>query len=274
MLDTPLLVSSAILIAIGCVSIAFSLILHKKSRAIQKITKKLTPNIFHKRFNIFDPYPSRRTIIHSDIITMLPFLIFFAALILTFVVTATIVQAGLLLSATIFILCAALMAFEEAFEIPKNADVFLKAIKEGRGLGQGDLIVFSIVKKTLPKLRNYYFALAIAFFAFSAILHFIMPSVTFAFAWIATLPFELASSWGVLVAFYTTLWLAIITLTIQIVAGRIKNMIFGFPQPESLYTLSKPFELMKQWIHWHPHELYHRPPPEPNGIPEGEKRKE
>ncbi|MBX5329011.1 MAG: hypothetical protein QHH18_06175 [Candidatus Bathyarchaeota archaeon] len=191
MLDTPFLVSSAILIAIGCVSLVVSLILHKKSRAIQKIPKKLTQNIFHKRFNIFDPYPSKRTIIHSDIITILPFLIFISALILTFVVTATIIQTGLLLSTIICIFCASLMAFEEAFEIPKNADIFLKAIKEGIGLGEGDLIVFSIVKKTLPKLRNYYFALAIVFFAFSAALPHIMPSAIFTFAWVVTLPFGL-----------------------------------------------------------------------------------
>lgn len=274
MFDTPFLVSSAVLIAIGCISISVSIILHRKSRAIQKIPKKLTPNIFHKRFNIFDPYPSRRTIIHGNIITILPFLIFFAALILTFVATATIIQTGLLLSTIIVILCTSLTTFEEAFEIPKNADIFLKAIKEGTSLGEGDLTVFSIVKKTLPKLRNYYFALAIVFFAFSAILPYIMSSAIFTFAWVVTLPFELTSSWGILVAFYTTLWLAIVTMAIQLAAGRIRNRIFGFPQPESLYTMSKPFEFMKQWIRWHHHELCHRPPPEPNGIPESEKRKE
>jgi len=185
-----------------------------------------------------------------------------------------IVKTGLLLSSTIFILCTSLMVFEEAFEIPKNADAFLKAIEKGNSLGEGDLSVFSIVKETLPKLRNYYLVLAVAFFAFSAILPYILPSAIFVFTWIVTLPAGLASSFGVLVAFYTVLWLAIITLTIQVTAGWIKKLIFGFPQSESLYTIGKQFELMKQWVRWHPHELCHRTPPEPNGILEGEKRKE
>jgi hypothetical protein len=273
MFDFSYLMSSMVLIAMGCVSTGIFLLLNRKTREVENLPKNLESKVFDKRFNVFDPFPDGRKIIQSSVLTMLPALILFGAIILTFVVTAKIIEVGFLLGAVTFVVCAALMTFEEAFEVPSNATTIVKAVRNGTDLGDGDLTVLSIVKETLPKLKNYYLILAVTFFASSVILPYILPSVIFVFARVVTAPMELTPSQGILAAYYTLLLIAVGTFTLQVTAGKIKQKIFGFPQPESLYSMSKPFELMKLWVHWCMEELAHRKVPEPDRRPDSERRR-
>jgi hypothetical protein len=271
---TSLFVSQSVLIAMGFSSLVFYLSLRSKSLAVGKLPKNLSANVFNKTFNIFDPYPDQRKTIQSSVIVVLPILTLFGAVILSFVVMARIIEAGFLLGSLTFAFCAALMTLEETFEIHSKANIFVRAIKNGTELGEGDLTVLSIVKETLPKLKTYYLSLAIIFFASSMILPYVLPGAMFIFVRFITAPIESAPSQGIFAAYYTVLLLVAVTLTIPVIAGKIKSKIFGFPPQESLVSSSKPFELMKQWVSWHMHELAYRKPPEPDETPDSERRKD
>lgn len=267
-----LLTSELVLVAMGFLSLVFYLSLRSKALAIGKL-RDLSVNVFDKTFNIFDPYPDRTRMIQSSVIAASPFFTLFTAIIFSLVVVAKLIEAGLLLASLTFAVCAVLMMLEETFEIYSNANVFVRAVKNGAGLGEGDLTVLSIVKETLPKLKTYYLALAIVFFASSVMLPYILPGAVFVFVRFVTAPIESAPSQGVLAVYYTVLLLVVATLTIQFTADKIRSKILGLPLPQSLIGLTKPFELMKQWVFWHHHELAHRRPPEPDEMPDSERRK-
>lgn len=268
-----LMTSESVLVIMGFFSLVFYLSLRSKALAIGKLGD-LSVNVFDKTFNIFDPFPERTRLIQSSIIAALPFFTLFTAIIFSLVVVAKIIEAGLLLASLTFVVCAALMMLEEAFEIYSNANVFARAVKNGAELGEGDITVLSIVKQTLPKLKTYYLSLAIVFFASSVMLPYILPGAIFVFVRFVTAPIESAPSQGVLAIYYTVLLLVVATLTIQFTADKIRSKILGLPLPQSLIALNKPFELMKQWVFWHHHELAHRRPPEPDEMPDGERKKD
>lgn len=267
-----LLTSELVLVAMGFFSLGFYLSLRLKALAIRKLGN-LSVNVFDKTFNIFDPFPDRTRIIQSSVVAALPFFTLFAAIILSFVVMAKIIEAGLLLASLIFVICAALMMLEGVFEIYSNANVFAGAVKKGAGLGEGDLTVLSIVRETLPKLKMYYLALAIVFFASSVMLPYVLPGVVFVFVTFVTAPIELVSSQGVLAIYYPVLLLVVAIVTFQFTADKIRSKILGLPLPQSLIALTEPFEFMRQWV-CHPHELAHRRHPEPEEMHDGERRKD
>jgi hypothetical protein len=107
----------------------------------------------------------------------------------------------------------------------------------------------------------------------SIALPYILPSALMAFAVVITAPIGLAPWHGILVSYYPVLLLAFGTLIIQVMASKVKRMIFGFPEAASLFSLGKQFELMKLWVRWHMHELLWRTSPEPEEMQDSERRK-
>ena len=232
--DTPFLVSFLILFIMSCLSLVFSLAFRLKSHAIEKLPN-LSVNIFNKTFNVFDPYPDRRKIIHS-FITLLPIFFVVGGLILA-LVFVKILEMGLILGLALFTICVGLMMIEEAFEIYENANIFLKSIEHGVKLGKGDLTVLFLLKETMPKLSAYYLLLTIAFFASSIVLPYIVPAVLLTFArvmFLASVGFS-----APLALYSTALLLTIVTLIVQVAAKKVKSKVFGFPPSEEITIVLK-----------------------------------
>ena len=66
------------------------------------------------------------------------------------------------------------MLIDVASETYHDAKLFINAIQAEISLGVGDLKVLQILKRTMPKLANYYLFLSVFFFIFAAILNYIM----------------------------------------------------------------------------------------------------
>lgn len=142
-----------------------------------RLPKNLSVSVSNKTFNVFDPFPSRRKIIHSFTLhVIIMILILYGVIFCGFWVFPNIFQIGLVLGLTIFVTGLALMMIDEAYEIHKNANIFLKAVKNGANLGNGDLAVLFLVKEVLPKLSAYYLFLAIVFFTSSIALPYVVPA--------------------------------------------------------------------------------------------------
>lgn len=272
-LDIPLFGMILVLLLMGFLSLVLFLSLYLKSRAVRKLPKNLSITVFNKTFNIFNPYTAQRRIIEGSATGLLLLIISIVATFLLFFVVAKIIEMDFLPSFIIFIICAALMTLDECFETYKNAGIFVRAIESGNGLGEGDLTVLSIVKKTLPKLEMYYLSLAIIFFASSVTLPYTMPIALLIFTRFVTALFELTAFGGILAYLYLIFLIAVVTTVIQIMVGKVRSKIFGFPPSESLVSLGKQFELMKLWVRWHMHELAHRTSPEPEENPYSEREK-
>ena len=240
--DTPVLVSFSSLFIMSCLSLIFFLSFRLKSRSIGKLPKKLPVSIFNKTFNVFDPYPDHRKIIHS-FITLLPIFVVVGGLIFALGVMK-ILEAGLILGLLIFIVCVGLMMIDEALEIYRNANIFLKAIENGVRLGKGDLTVIFLLKEILPRLSLYYLFLSIVFFSSSIMLPYIAPAVLFIFAQFVQGMFSASVGFRAplspLLSFYfIALMFTIITVIVQLVAKKVKSKVFGLPPSEEITVLFK-----------------------------------
>jgi len=176
--EAYLFYSSLTLFAMGCLALLLSVFFRLKSRAISNISTELEPRIFDKTFSVFNPYPERRRIIHS----FLPVL-FTVVVIASFgslLIAMRIVEAGLLLSLFILIICLDLIVVNVAPETYMNTNTFIRAIHCGTSLGVGDLKVFQLLIRALPRLSNYYLGLSI---------FFIVLGVAFSYIWRIALEF-------------------------------------------------------------------------------------
>jgi len=220
MAETYLSYSSLTLFAIGCLTLVFSILFRLKCNKMNGFPKNLSASIFDKTFNVFNPYPKRRKIIHSLLSTS-SFIIFISAgLIFLF---SKIFEYGLLLSLFIIIVCLNLMLIEVVSEIYQNTGIFLKAFQDGADLGVGDIQAFQTLKNALPKLSNYYLALSILFFVFAATLDYIWSSLLLFFSQIIGLILEVSAATGIIAYQVAVLIFALIVVLIQIFAWKIKN---------------------------------------------------
>lgn len=274
LMDTSLLVSFFVLLLMSFLSLVISLVFLLKLRVIRKLPKNLTVNVFNKTFNVFDPYTSRRKIIHS-LVVLFPFFAIFGAFILTFFLMTKVFEMALILGLTILIICLNLMMIDEAFEAYKNANTFIRAVKNKTGLGKGDLTVLFLVKETLPKLSVYYLLLAVIFVTSSVTLPYVMPAVMLTITQLIGVMIEFTVSVGLHAVFFAPLSIIITTLIVQIVAKKFKSKIFGFPSSESSNILGEIFERMKTFVLWTGHHegIALRPFPEPEEALKSEQKK-
>lgn len=218
----------------SCLSLALSLFLHLKNRALARLPKNLRANVSDRTFSVFNPYPEHRKAFHNYL-TLLPFVAFFGGLTIAYL-TLNILAMGLALGFAAFIFCLALMMFDEVFEIYRNAGMLVKAVSTGAGFGVGDAAVLLVIKKILPKLRAYYLFLSVAFLASLAVLPYAVPAIVMAFAQAVGAVFEFSVSAGILVPFGLILLFAVAEIVVFATVGKVKSRIFGFPSSQLLIS--------------------------------------
>lgn len=218
--------SSLTLFAMCCLALAISIILRLKSRAINSLPKNLSANVFDKTFVVFNPYPEQRKIIHS-FLSALPLLVGFASVVFA-LIAWKILESGLLLSLFVLIIGLNLVVVGDASEAYQNSKTFVKAVQGGTSLGVGDLKVFQIIKKLMPKLSNYYLGLSILFIASSVMLPYIWSSALWFFAWFIGLILQVSASTGPISYVVAVFLFALTVVVIQLFASAVKNKLLSY----------------------------------------------
>ena len=241
----------------ACVSLAVSLMLRRKQRALEKFPEEIPIGMFRKTFNVFNPYPEKRSVIHEHLELLILVAIYGSFIGISYALLK-ILEFGFLLAFFTLILCLGFLLIDETLEVHQNAGAILKALKKGVSFGKGDLEVLKFLKKTLPRLSYYHLTIAAVFFATSLVVPYVVSVFVWSFSGMAGLifatsaflwffpPFVLLST-GILFA-------ATVFLT-QIGANMVKTRIFGFPSPELLNVLDENFFRMKMFVslqHHHP----------------------
>jgi len=221
MTEVYLFYSSLTLFAMGCLTLILFILLRLRHHKMNSLPKNLSANIFNKTFNVLNPYPEHRKIIHSFLST-LPFIPFITSFVFI-VFLLKMFESGLLLSTVIIIVCLNLMLIDVAAETHEDAGVLIEAVHGECDLGVGDVKAFQTVKKALPRLSNYYLVLAILFFAFAATLNYIWSSILWILTQIVGLILELSATTGVIAYPVAVFLFAIIIVSIQIIIVIIKN---------------------------------------------------
>lgn len=269
--STPILASSIVLAAMGLMSLLVFLVMHRKSRAVARFPKDLSPTVFDRTFNVFDPFPERRLAIYGHLELVILLIAYVTFLVFTFVVVK-VFEYGLLLSVMTLIVCLGLLMVDEVLEVNKNANLFIGAINKRAKFGKGDMNALFFLNKTLPRLSTYYLCLAVAFFVFSVIVPFLVDSVLFALGNFAALIVAFNSSFSFaphIALLVGTLLFSAVAVLIMFVSGRVKGRVFGFASRETVDAEGEQFFRMKTFVRVMHHHPYLNVP-----EPEGSKRAE
>lgn len=232
--ETYLFYSSLTLFAIGCLTLVLSMFFRLKHHGINSLLKNLSASVFDKTFNVFNPYPEHRKIIHS-FLSSLALIVFLGSLVLTLFLLK-LFQRGLLLSLVLLIICLNLMLLDFAFETHQIAKNFIKAVHDKASWGVGDLEVFQKLKRVMSKLSNYYLVLSIFFSASAVTLNHIW-SLLWLFVQPVGLLLEASALIGPLgwqvVVFQYVVALVIIQIFAWKTKEKVLNYILGPSSPES-----------------------------------------
>ncbi len=264
-MEPSLILSSAVLIGMGCAALVFSLTSSLRSKALRRLPQDLLPRVFSKTFNVFEPYLESRKTIGSHAGLAVFMAIYGSWIAVTFSVFKAF-ELGGILSCIIFVLCAGLLMIDETFELNKNAALLAKAVRGRRGLAKGDMEVLKLVKSSLPRLSIYHMFLAVVFFASAIAIQEIVETVFLASAWIASVVVALSASMKA-VPMLSLLVVAGLSGTVlvllQLLGNRTKKRIFGFPPPIPVDILGRQFFRMKMYVGiQHHHPFLHEPSPE------------
>jgi hypothetical protein len=221
MAEIYLFYSSLTLFAMGCLALVLFLFFRLKYQRMNSYPKNLSANIFNKTFNVLDPYPERRKIIHN-FLSAVPLIVFFACL--AFVILLwKIFEYGLLSSFFMLLVCLNLILVDVVSEVYQTTEIFIKAVRSGTSLGVGDIKAIQLLKRALPRLSNYYLVLSILFFVFAAMLGFIWSSMLWFFSQVIGLILEISATTGIIAYQVAVLIFALIVVLIQNFAWNIKN---------------------------------------------------
>lgn len=264
-MEPSLILSSAVLIGMGCAALVFSATSSLRSKALRRLPQDLLPRVFSKTFNVFEPYLESRKTIGSHAGLAVFMAIYGSWIAVTFSVFKAF-ELGGILSCIIFVLCAGLLMIDETFELNKNAALLAKAVRGRRGLAKGDMEVLKLVKSSLPRLSIYHMFLAVVFFASAIAIQEIVETVFLASAWIASVVVALSASMKA-VPMLSLLVVAGLSGTVlvllQLLGNRTKKRIFGFPPPIPVDILGRQFFRMKMYVGiQHHHPFLHEPSPE------------
>ena len=205
----------------GCLTLVLSILFRLKNHRMNSFPKNLSANVFNKTFNVFNPYPEHRRIIHN-FLSVLPFMVFLACLV--FILFAwKVFESGFLLSLVLLIICLNLILIEVASETYQNAKIFIKALNSRADLGVGDLKVFQVLKRALPKLSNYYLALSILFLTSATTLGYIWSSLLCFFAQVVGLILEVSALTGIIGYLVAVFLFALMVAVFQIFIWKIKS---------------------------------------------------
>jgi hypothetical protein len=264
-LDISLLVTSIVLMIMGGAALFFAFLLRIRARALRKLPKDLSAQVFDRTFNVFNPDGEHRRVINNHTGLIIFVAVYGAWVALTFVVFKTF-EAGGVLGSIAFLICAALLMVDETQEISRNAGVFAKAVKNGVGLGKGDMQVLHVIRKTLPRLSAYHLILAVVFFISALAVPFFVDAVFLASTGIAAVVFAVSAALKV-IPIFSLIVIAALMGSIFVVTGiasnKTKKRIFGFPPPVSIDILSRQFFRMKMYVGiLHHHPTLREPSPE------------
>jgi hypothetical protein len=222
--------STVALLAMACSSLLLACLFRTRFRRLDGIASDPSVKVFNRTFNVFDPYPDRLRLI-GNFVTVLPLVVLaLTGAVLLFIME--IVATGLLLSLVVIVISLNLLVVEGAFDIYQSAKAFTKAFQKGAGLGEGDLKVFRIVKKALPRLSNYYFGLATGFALLGLTLPYAAPSLVWASVQFMSLIFSGGAVIGFAPFTVPLLWmLSIVAIVIFIrrIKSRFSRAIFAQP---------------------------------------------
>jgi uncharacterized membrane protein len=220
--------STVALLAMACFSLVLGCLFRTRFRRLNGIAGDPSVAVFNREFNVFDPYPDRLRLI-SSFVTALP-LVLLALTGAVVLLVMEIVATGLLLSLVVIVVSLNLLVVEGAFDIYQSAKTFTRAFQKGAGLGEGDLKVFRIVEKALPRLSYYYFGLAIGFALLGLVLPYAAPSLSWAFVQFTGLIFTGGTAMGFAPFTVPLLWmLSIVAIIIFIrrIKSRFSKAIFA-----------------------------------------------
>lgn len=225
--EAYLFYSSIALLAMGCSALMLSIVFRLKSHTINRIPRNLSAGIFNKTFNIFNPYAERRKIIHR-LLFLLPIVVVYAAFGFPFV-ALKIIEYGLTASLFMLFACLSLIAVETTPEIYQNANTFIEAIQRRTRLGIGDIEVLHLLRKTLPKLSNYYLGLSILFITLSATLGYIWPSILSLLTNFIGLALEVGKVVGGPVSWMVPVFLfAVVVMFVQTLVWKVRSRLVKF----------------------------------------------
>jgi len=208
--------------AMGCLTLVLSILFRLKHHRMNSLPRNLSANVFDKTFNVFNPYPERRRIVHNCL-SALPLMVLPLCLVL-FLFVWKVLESGLLLSLVLLIICLNLILIEVASEIYQNANIFIKAFNKKADLGVGDLKVFQTLERVMPKLSNYYLALSILFVTLGAILSYIWSSLLWFFAQVVGVVLEVSTLTGSAIGFLVAVFLFVLmVVVVQIFIQKIKS---------------------------------------------------
>jgi hypothetical protein len=237
--DTPCLASFSVLLAMGCLCLALSSYFYLKRRAVQKLPKNLTVNVFSRTFNVFD-LNSKKRVLHSFAFFLIlsPLVAFSWTFILVFVVILNVLNAGLILGLVTLIFSMGLMMIDEASEVRESFNRFIKAVKADRGLGAGDLAMMSLVDDAAHRLIIYYLLLGGIFLVAFFVVPFVFPAAFIIFAYLVDLMVRITHSAQFFAPVLAALLFALATVATFVAAKKIKAKILGFPSADSLLSAS------------------------------------
>jgi len=225
--ETYVFYSSLTLFAMGCSTLILSIIFRSKHHKMSHLPRNYSANIFDKTFNIFNPYPEHRRVIHN-FLSALPLIVVLSSLFLI-PFTLKVFESGLLLSLVLLIICLNLMLIEVASEAYQNAKIVIKAFNSKADLGAGDLKVIKTLERALPRLSKYYLALSILFLTLAVTLGYFWPSFLWFFAQLAGLILEFSASTGSPIWFQVVVFLiALVVVAIQIFVWKIKSKFLSY----------------------------------------------
>jgi hypothetical protein len=222
----PAFYSSLTLIAMGCLTLALSMIFRLESRRLESLPRDLKASVFDRTFNVFDPYPRRVKLIHR-FLTVLPVIAGIGSILLSFAVWI-LATSGLAISIFIIIIGLNLIMIGEAPEIYTNSNVFVKAVEKNAKFAAGDLKVLQLIKKLSLKLAHYYLGLAVLFTALSVALQYVWTALPSFLAQIVHAIKQVGGSNGITVVEIIAVILALNLVLLQFAAFKIKDRMFKY----------------------------------------------
>ena len=216
--------STALLIT-GCSSIALSTLFHSKLKKLRDLSGAgLKANIYNKTFVVFNPYLEQRKIIHN----YLPLWALIAGFTSFAASLASFILVGMGFGLSIFAALAglSLIIIDDAFDVYKNSNVFIKAIGKGSSLGVGDLKIFSLLKVYARRLSYYYLGVGIFLALISLALPYILNQVMLAFSVLIARIVEISSVAGFANWQFGVLLFSVVVILFEILIMKLKSRIF------------------------------------------------
>jgi len=226
-MEIYLFASAIVLFMIGVLALVISLMFRFKFRELEKLSKKLSANVFNRTFVIFSPYSETRKIIHS-FLSIIPIIAGISIFIISFLLFRFIVGGGLLLTLFIILIGLDLVIIEDAVELYSNSKIFIKKLQSGGNLGVGDIKVVQVMKHALPKLSKYYLGISIVFIISAVFLPHIWSVILQSLIQFTNLIFNISSFAGIVGAFLVAFTIATIFAIVQRMASIIKDKLLSY----------------------------------------------